>query len=411
MKRVVVTGVGIVSPVGSSKEVFWDNLIAGKSGITKITKFDASALTAQIGGEVQGLDIEKYIPSRKERRRMDEFCQYAIAASKMAAEDSGIDFSAEDPTMMGAVIGAGIGGIQLLQTQDRMMAEKGPGRASPFLIPMMIPNIVPGMVAIEYNLQGPNFSIVTACATAAHSIGEAYRIIERGETNVMFAGGSEAAITELGMAGFCSMKALSTRNDSPETASRPFDLDRDGFIMSEGGAIVILEEYEHAKARGADIYCEVTGFGMTCDAYHITAPMESGDGCRRAMVKAMSDSSFNPLDIDYINAHGTSTPLNDKTETAGIKGALGDAAYKTAVSSTKSMTGHLLGAAAGLESIVCCLAIKHGIVPPTINYTTPDPVCDLDYVPNVAREIDVKACLNNSLGFGGHNACLAFKAL
>jgi len=411
MKRVVITGVGVVSPLGSEKDIFWNNLIEGKSGITKISKFDASAFTAQIGGEVKGLDIEKYIPSRKERRRMDNFCQYAIAASKMAAEDSEIDFEAEDPTMMGAVIGSGIGGIQLLQDQDRLIAERGPSRASPFLIPMMISNIVPGMVAIEYNLQGPNFSIVTACATSAHSIGDAYRIIERGESNVMFAGGSEASIAELGLAGFCSMRALSTRNDSPETASRPFDRDRDGFIMAEGAAIVILEEYEHAKARGADIYCEITGFGMTCDAHHITAPMESGDGCRRAMLKAMSDSSFNPEDIDYINAHGTSTPLNDKTETAGIKGAMGDAAYKTAVSSTKSMTGHLLGAAAGLESIVCCLAIKNGIVPPTMNYTTPDPVCDLDYVPNVAREMDVKACLNNSLGFGGHNACLAFKAL
>jgi 3-oxoacyl-[acyl-carrier-protein] synthase II len=411
MKRVVITGVGVVSPVGSEKDVFWNNLIEGKSGISGITKFDPSEFTSQIGGEVKGLDIEKYIPSRKERRRMDDFCQYAIAASKMAAEDSGIDFAAEDPTMMGAVIGSGIGGIRLLQDQDRLIAEKGPSRASPFLIPMMISNIVPGMVAIEYNLQGPNFSVVTACATSAHSIGDAYRIIERGESNIMFAGGSEASISELGLAGFCSMKALSIRNDSPETASRPFDLERDGFIMSEGGAIVILEEYEHAKTRGADIYCEVTGFGMTCDAFHITAPMESGDGCRRAMLKAMSDSAFNPEDIDYINAHGTSTPLNDKTETAGIKGALGDAAYKTAVSSTKSMTGHLLGAAAGLESIVCCLAIKHGIVPPTMNYTTPDPLCDLDYVPNVAREMEVKTCLNNSLGFGGHNACLAFKAV
>ena len=411
MKRVVVTGLGVVSPVGSSKDSFWNSIVNGECGIGNITKFDASAFTAQIAGEVKGLDIEKYLPSRKDRRRMDDFCQYALAASKMAAEDSGIDFSAEDPTTMGAVIGSGIGGIQLLQDQDRQIAEKGPSKASPFLIPMMIPNIVPGMVAIEYNLQGPNFSIVTACATAAHSIGEAYRIIERGECDVMFAGGSEASIAELGLAGFCSMKALSTRNDSPQTASRPFDAERDGFVMGEGGAILVIEEYEDAKARGADIYCEITGFGMTCDAFHITAPMDSGDGCRRAMLKAMKDSSFNPEEIDYINAHGTSTPLNDKTETAGIKGALGDAAYKTAVSSTKSMTGHLLGAAAGVESIACCLAIKHGIVPPTINYTTPDPLCDLDYVPNVAREMDVKACLNNSLGFGGHNACLAFKAV
>jgi 3-oxoacyl-[acyl-carrier-protein] synthase II len=411
MKRVVITGVGVVSPVGSTKETFWDSLVNGRGGIHKITKFDVSAYSSQIGGEVKGLDIEKYIPSRKERRRMDEFCQYAIAASKMAAEDSGIDFASEDPTMMGAVIGSGIGGIQLLQDQDRVIAEKGPSRASPFLIPMMISNIVPGMVAIEYNLQGPNFSVVTACATAAHSIGDAYRIIERGESNIMFAGGSEASIAELGLAGFCSMKALSTRNDSPETASRPFDLERDGFIMGEGGGVVILEEYEHAKARGADIYCEISGFGMTCDAHHITAPMDTGDGARRAILKAMSDSGFNPEDIDYINAHGTSTPLNDKTETAGIKGALGDAAYKTMVSSTKSMTGHLLGAAAGVETIACCMAIKYGIIPPTINYTTPDPLCDLDYVPNEARETEVKACLNNSLGFGGHNACLAFKAL
>lgn len=411
MKRVVITGVGVVSPIGSEKNIFWNNLVEGKSGISKITKFDVSQFSSQIAGEVKGLDIEKYIPSKKELRRMDEFCQYAIAASKMAAEDSEIDFSAEDPTMMGAVIGSGIGGIKLLQDQDRLIAERGPGRASPFLIPMMISNIVPGMVAIEYNLQGPNFSVATACATSAHAIGNAYRIIERGESNIMFAGGSEASIAELGLAGFCSMKALSTRNDSPETASRPFDLNRDGFIMSEGGAIIILEEYEHAKARGADIYCEITGFGMTCDAFHITAPMDNGDGCRRAMLKAMSDSGFNPEDIHYINAHGTSTPLNDRTETAGIKGALGDSAYKIAVSSTKSMTGHLLGAAAGLESIVCCLAIKHGIVPPTINYTTPDPVCDLDYVPNFAREMEVKTCLNNSLGFGGHNACLAFKKM
>lgn len=411
MRRIVITGLGIVSPIGSTLESFWANAKAGKSGTARIQNFDPTEYASQVAGEVKGFNPEEFV-SKKDLRRTDNFCVFALAAAKMAMEDSGINMDLEDPNRCGAIVGSGIGGLQTLQVQYKTILERGPGRCSPFLIPQMIVNMASGLVAIQHNLRAPNYSVVSACASAAHSIGDAKAIIERGEADVMLAGGAEAAVCELGVAGFASMKALSNRNDAPETASRPFDQTRDGFVIAEGAAIVVLEEYERAKARGANIYCEVVGFGMSCDANHITAPAADGEGAVRAMKMAMAGGGLNPEDISYINAHGTSTPLNDKIETIAIKGALGEeCARKTMISSTKSMTGHLLGAAAGVESVACAMAIKDGVVPPTINYSTPDPECDLDYVPNEAREADVKVTLNNSLGFGGHNACLAFRKI
>jgi 3-oxoacyl-[acyl-carrier-protein] synthase II len=411
MKRVVITGLGIVSPIGSTLESFWANAKAGKSGTGLIQNFDTTDYACKIAGEVEGFNPEDFV-SKKDMRRTDPFCIFALAASRMGVDHSGLDMESEDPNRMGAIIGSGIGGLVTLQTQHSNVLEKGPGRCSPFLIPQMIVNMASGLVAIQHNLRGPNYSVVSACASAAHSIGEAKNIITRGEADVMIAGGAEAAVCELGIAGFASMKALSTRNDEPTAASRPFDQTRDGFVMGEGAAIVVLEEYERAKARGANIYCEVAGFGMSCDASHITAPAPDGEGAVRAMKMAMDDGEINPEDVSYINAHGTSTPLNDKIETLAIKGSLGEEkARKTMISSSKSMTGHLLGAAAGVESIICAMAIREGVVTPTINYGTPDPECDLDYVPNEAREADVEVTLNNSLGFGGHNACLAFRKI
>ncbi len=409
--RIVITGMGAVSPLGSTLQDNWANLVAGTNGIGPISRFDTTDYPVKIAGEVRDFDVDAFIP-RKEQRRIDRYGWYAIAAARMAAADSGLDFAALDPTRGGCTVSSGIGGLETLSEQARTLLERGPRRISPFTIPAMIPNISAGLIAIEHNLQGPNFAPVTACASGLHSIGLAARAIAYGEADVMLAGGAEACITQLAVAGFAVMQALSARNDDPATASRPFDAERDGFVLSEGGAVVVLESLEHARARGARIYAEVAGFGMTADAFHMTAPREDGDGGRRAMELAMQDGGLTPADIDYINAHGTSTPLNDKTETLAIKGALGEAeAQRVMVSSSKSMTGHLLGAAGGYETIVCALALCHGIVPPTINLTTPDPACDLDYVPGTARTATVRACLNNSLGFGGHNACLALKKM
>ncbi len=410
-RRVVVTGLGVVSPVGSTLETFWTALLAGQSGIGPITYFDTAAFDTKFAGQVKDFPVDAFIP-KKEQRRMDPFCHYGVAAAKMAMADSGLDMTREDPTRAGVVAASGIGGLQILQHSMDILRAKGPQRFSPFIIPQMISNILPGLISINHNLKGPNFAVVTACASGTHCLGEALNLIRRGAADIMVAGGAEGAICELGVGGFNAMRALSTRNDNPQTASRPFDKDRDGFVMAEGAGMLVIEEYDRARARGAKIYCELAGFGCTGDAYHITAPDETAAGPARAMQLALADAGLNPADIDYVNAHGTSTELNDAGETKAIKLALGEAeAHRVAVSSTKSMTGHLLGAAGGVESAVCALAIRDGVLPPTINYTTPDPACDLDYVPNVARPAKVRACLNNSLGFGGHNATLCFKAV
>ena len=409
-RRVVVTGLGVVSPLGCDLSVFWQRICSGYSGIRRITRFDASAMATQIAAEVIEFEIDKYI-SKKEQRRMDPFCHFAVAAAKLAVIDSGLVMTNEDPTRIGCMIGSGIGGLITLEEQHSVLMNRGPDRCSPFMIPQMIVNMAAGLVAIEHNLKGPNYCVVSACASGAHSIGEALRQIQRGDADAMVAGGTEAAICPLGIAGFSSMRAMSTRNDAPEKASRPFDADRDGFIMGEGSGIIVVEEYEHAKKRGARIYCELSGYGATCDASHITAPAPGGEGAARAMQKAISDAGLLAADIDYVNAHGTSTPLNDKNETAAIRTALGEHSKKVMVSSTKSMTGHLLGAAGGIETVICALALQNGVVPPTMNYETRDPDCDLDYVPNAARNVKIRAALNNSLGFGGHNCSLLLKAL
>ena len=410
-RRVVVTGLGVVSPVGSTVDSFWTAIQAGQSGIGPITHFDAAAFDTRFAGEVKDLILDDFIP-RKEQRRMDPFCHYGVAAGKMAMADSGLDMSREDPTRIGVIAASGVGGLQILQAQMDVLRSRGPSRFSPFMIPQMITNILPGLISINHGLKGPNFAVVTACASGTHCLGSALNLIRSGAADAFIAGGAEGAICELGVGGFNAMRALSTRNDSPTTASRPFDKDRDGFVMAEGAGMLVIEEYEHAKARGAKMYCELAGFGCTGDAFHITAPDESASGPSRGMMLAMQDAGVTPAAIDYINAHGTSTELNDAGETKAIKIALGEAdARRTAISSTKSMTGHLLGAAGGVESVVCCLAIRDSVLPPTINYTTPDPACDLDYVPNEARPGKIRACLNNSLGFGGHNATLCFKAI
>lgn len=410
-RRVVVTGMGVVSPLGCTLEGFWDRLIHGQSGIRPIQTFDVSQFASRIGGEIPDFNADPFIP-KKEQRRMDPFCRYGIVASKLAVTDSGIDFTKLDGTRCGVVLGSGIGGLQILFEQTKTFYDRGPSRFSPFMIPQMITNILSGLVAIEYGLKGPNFCVTSACASATHSMGESLRAIQHDEADVILAGGAEAPICELGVGGFCAMRALSTRNDDPTRASRPFDLNRDGFVIGEGAGVLVLEEYEHAVRRGAKIYCELAGYGRTCDAFHMTAPDEAGSGAARGMRLAYEDAGLRPEDIGYINAHGTSTSLNDKCETMAIKGALGEAnARKVMISSTKSMTGHLLGAAGAVESIACAMALKTGIIPPTINLETPDPQCDLDYVPNTAREARVSACLNNSLGFGGHNATLCFKSV
>lgn len=408
MRRVVITGVGALAPNGSSAREMWDSLCNGKSGIGRITSFDPTPFPTQIGGEVKGFDPKAWI-NPKEARRMDRFVQFAVAASKMAVQDSGLDLQKEDPLRIGVLVGSGIGGISTIEEQHTLMVTKGPQRISPFFIPMLIVNMAPGMIAMQLNLKGPNCCIVSACATAAHSIGEASLILRFGDADVMLAGGTEAAVTPLGIAGFCALKALSTRNDAPEKASRPFDLQRDGFVMSEGAGVVVLEELEHARRRNARIYGELIGYGSTADAYHMTAPSPGGEGAAACMRMALKNAGLSPSDTDYINAHGTSTDLNDKYETMAIKKVFDAHAKKIAISSNKSMFGHLLGAAGGVELISTLFTITHGIIPPTINYEYPDPECDLDYVPNVARERSVTVAMSNSFGFGGHNASLVVR--
>lgn len=407
-RRVVVTGVSVISPVGNNKEDFWKAIVRGENGVDRLTSFDCSMFKSRIAGEVKGFDPTKYV-SQKNLRHTEKFVQYAIACTKMAVEDSGLDISEEDPDQFGVLIGSGIGSLRVMEEQHDIFREKGPKKFRPFMIPMLIVNMASGQVSIELGLKGPNSCTTTACASGAHALGDAFRLIQRGDATLMVAGGTESCITPLGVGGFCALKALSTRNDEPNKASRPFDRERDGFVMAEGCGILILEELEHAKKRGAGIYCEMVGYGMNADAYHITAPDPSGEGARKCMKRALDDAKLNPEDVDYINAHGTSTQLNDKVETLAIKNLFKDYAKKLAVSSTKSMIGHTLGGAGGIEALVCSLTIKEGIITPTTNYEFPDPECDLDYVPNESRQKDVEIVLSNSLGFGGHNATLIFK--
>ncbi len=407
-RRVVVTGVGLVTPVGVGRETVWKRILNGESGIAGITRFDVTAHETKFAGEVKDFRAEDFI-SPKEVKRMDLFIQFAMAATKMAVEDAGLDPAAEDPERMGVVVGTGLGGLPTLEKYHSILLERGPGRISPFFIPMLIANEAPGHIAIQYGIKGPNLCIVTACATGAHSIGEAVRIIQYGDADAMVAGGTEANLTPLTVGGFNAMKALSTRNDAPDKASRPFEKDRDGFVVAEGAGIVVLEEYERAKRRGATIYGEVIGYGYNGDAYHITAPSPDGDGSIRCMRLALKDAGVAPHEVDYINAHGTSTELNDYTETVAIKAVFGEHAYRMPISSTKSMTGHLLGAAGAVEAIFTLLSIRDGVCPPTINYETPDPRCDLDYVPNKARHHTIEVAMSNSFGFGGTNSTLVFR--
>ncbi|HNR93964.1 MAG TPA: beta-ketoacyl-ACP synthase II [Kiritimatiellia bacterium] len=410
-RKVAVTGLGIVSPLGCSVDTVWNRLMNGESGIGPITYFDTTLFDAKIGGQVKEFDVDAFIP-KKEQRRMDPFCHYGIAAAKMAVSDAGLEMEKEDPWRVGVMVSSGIGGLQVVEVQCNNFLQRGPSRFSPFMIPQMITNILSGRIAIEHGMKGPNFCVVSACASATHSIGESLRIIQSGDADVMLTGGAEAPVCVLSVGGFCAMRALSTRNDDPTRASRPFDRDRDGFVCAEGAGVLVLEEMEHARARGAKIYCELAGYGRTCDAYHITAPDEGAEAAAKGISLAVADAGMNPDQVEYINAHGTSTPLNDKGETLAIKKALGEtAARKTMVGSTKSMTGHLLGAAGAVEAIFCSMALKKGQIPATINLENPDPACDLDYVPNTAREVPIKTALSNSLGFGGHNATVAFKAV
>ena len=411
-RTVVITGLGVVSPVASELNEFWDGIKSGRSGIGRVKNMDdIDEYAVQIGGEITDLDVEKYV-EKKELRKMDPFSVWGIAASVKAVENAGLVPGELDLERVGVIASSGIGGMQFMTTQCIRAREGGPRRISPQLIPQMITNILSGYVSIRYGFKGPNFCVTSACASGTHSIGEAMRIIQYGDADVMVAGGAEASVAMLGVGGFAALRATSRRNDDPQGASRPFDKDRDGFVMSEGAGMIILEEKEHAIKRGATIYCELAGYGRTGDAYHITAPDSSAVQAARGMRLAYEDAGVKPEEIDYINAHGTSTPLNDKGETLAIKKALGEeVAYNVAVSSTKGMTGHMLGAAGGVEAAICALAIRDSIIPPTINYTTPDPDCDLDYVPNVARKQDVNVALSNSLGFGGHNATLCFKKI
>ncbi|RMH71785.1 MAG: beta-ketoacyl-[acyl-carrier-protein] synthase II [Gemmatimonadetes bacterium] len=403
-RRVVVTGLGALTPLGLSVEEYWENLKKGVSGIAPITYFDASDQATQIAGELKGFDAVKAI-GKKESRRMDPYTQYAVVSAQMAIEDAQLSDGQFDPDRFGVVLGSGIGGIITFEQQHSVLMEKGPRRVSPFFVPMMIADMAAGEVSIRHHAKGPNFATVSACASGAHAIGEAYRIIQRGDAEVMLTGGSEAPISPISIAGFSSMKAMSTRNHEPERASRPFDAERDGFVPGEGAGILILEELNHALQRNAKIYAEIVGYGLSGDAYHITSPAPGGEGAVRSMKLALR--GLDPKNVDYINAHGTSTPYNDKNETEAIKAVFGDHARKLAISSTKSMTGHLLGASGGIEFVATVLAVKHDILPPTINYENPDPECDLDYVPNVARKQTVNLAISNSFGFGGHNVTLA----
>ena len=406
-RRVVITGLGCVSPIGNSVAVAWDALIAGQSGIATITRFDASAFSTRFAGEVKGFQIEEYIPA-KEARHMDIFIHYGMAAGMQAMQDSGLEVTEANADRIGVIVGSGIGGLPLIEDTHAELVNRGPRRISPFFVPASIINMISGHLSIKYGLRGPNLAIVTACTTGLHCIGAAGRLIEYGDADIMIAGGSESTISPLGLGGFASARALSSRNDDPATASRPWDRDRDGFVLGEGAGVMVLEEYEHAKARGARIYAELLGFGMSADAHHMTAPLENGDGARRCMISAMSNAGINADQVNYVNAHGTSTPLGDVAETIAIKRALGDHAKNIVVNSTKSMTGHLLGGAGGLESVFTVLAVNRQISPPTINIFNQDPACDLDYCANVAREMPISIAVKNSFGFGGTNGTLVF---
>src|SRR5580658_736341 len=405
-RRVVITGLGVVTPIGNDIETFWKNLISGQCGIETITSFDPSPFATQIAGQVKNFDPKPAFPSPKEIRRTDRYSQFGVFAGHQALLDSGLELNKENCDEIGCIIGSGIGGLETTVDQHNVLMTRGPDRVSPFMIPMLISNMASGLFSMYHNLRGPNFATCSACATANHAIGEAWRSIKMGDAHVMFAGGAEAAVVPVGIGGFCAMKAMSTRNDDPRHASRPFDRERDGFVMGEGAGVVMLEELEHAKKRGAKIYCEIIGYGNTADAHHLTAPSPGGEGAARCMRMALKTGGMHLTDVSYINAHGTSTPQGDVAETQAIKTVFGEHARKLAVSSTKGATGHMLGAAGAVEMAVCALAIKNGVVPPTINLQTPDPECDLDYVPNTAREMQVNAIVNNSFGFGGHNACV-----
>jgi len=407
--RVVITGLGVISPVGTGKDVFWKSLLEGKNGIDKITRFDASEYKSQIAGEVKDFDPADYM-DKKEAKRIDRYAQFAVAAAKMAVEDAKLDLEAEDCDRIGTFVGSGIGGIETMHSQYEKLFDKGPSKISPFFIPMMIGNMAAGHVSIALGLKGPSSCVVTACATGTNNIGDAFRVLQRGEADVMVAGGTEASISQAAVAGFCSMKALCTdHNDDPAHASRPFDANRSGFIMGEGAGIIVMETLEHAEKRGAHIYAEIVGYGANSDAYHITSPAPHGVQAAKCMAKALEDAGLDPSEVDYINAHGTSTHLNDLTETEAIKTVWGEHAKDVSVSSIKSMTGHLLGAAGGIECIATALAVENDMLPPTINYETPDEGLDLDYVPNKAKAKTVRAALSNNLGFGGHNACIVLK--
>ncbi len=407
-KRVVVTGMGVIASLGHNVNDFWAGILAGKCGVDRVTLFDAKDYSCQIGAEVRNWDPTQHMDP-KEVRRNDRYTHFGFCAAKQAIADAKLDMTKEDADRVGVIIGSGIGGMQTIENQHKVLMERGPRKVSPFMIPSLISNMCGGLVAIELGARGPNFGVVSACSTATHAIGESLRMIRTGEADVMVCGGAEAAITPLAYAGFCSMKAMSTCNDTPQKASRPFDLNRDGFIMGEGSAIMVIESLEHALARGAHVYAELAGYAATCDAYHITSPDPDGKGLSLSMTRALSDARLRPEDIDYINAHGTSTPYNDKFETLAIKKVFGDHACKVHISSTKSMTGHLLGAAGSIEAVISVKTIETGEIPPTINYETPDPDCDLDYTPNTKRSATVNAVLTDNLGFGGHNASLVFK--
>jgi len=409
-RRVVVTGLGLVTPVGLNVKDSWDNILAGKSGITPITHMDASSFATRFSGSVRDFDITDYI-SAKEARRMDTFIHYGIAAGTQALNDSGLEVTDENAHRIGVSIGSGIGGLGGIEQGYQTFIDKGPRKISPFFVPSNIINMISGNFSIMHGLKGPNIAIVTACTTGTHSVGDAGRMIAHGDADVMVAGGAEMATSPTGLGGFCAARALSSRNDDPETASRPWDVDRDGFVLGDGSGVMVLEEYEHAKARGANIYAELIGFGMSGDAYHMTAPSVGGEGAMRCMQNAMRDAGVNPEDIDYINAHGTSTPAGDLAETMAVKGAMGDYAKKVAISSTKSMTGHLLGAAGGIEAVFTALAIRDQVAPPTINIFNQDPECDLDFVPNTAREMNIDVAVSNSFGFGGTNGTIIFRKL
>ncbi len=406
-RRVVVTGLGCVSPVGNNLSDAWNSIVEGRSGIATITKFDASPFTTHIAGEVKGFKIDDYIPA-KEARHMDTFIHYGMAAGMQAMQDSGLVVTEENAARIGVIVGSGIGGLPMIEETHAELQARGPRRVSPFFVPASIINMISGHLSIKYGLQGPNLAIVTACTTGLHCIGAAGRLIEYGDADVMIAGGAESTVSPLGLGGFASARALSTRNDDPTTASRPWDRDRDGFVLGEGAGVMVLEEYEHAKARGAHIYAELLGFGMSADAHHMTAPLEDGEGARRCMVSALTNAGVNAGDVDYVNAHGTSTPLGDLAETVAIKRALGDRASKIVVNSTKSMTGHLLGGAGGLEAVFTVLALKNQVSPPTINIFNQDPACDLDYCANAARQMPINIAVKNSFGFGGTNGTLVF---